>query len=132
MKELSGHFRPEFLNRVDDIVMFKPLTLGEIEKIVDKLVDGLRLRLAEREIGLALTESAVRFIAKEGFDPVYGARPLKRFIQRSLETRVARAIIAGEAAEGSVIQVDESGNELTVTILKPEVDGPESSELSSE
>ncbi|MEK4998727.1 ATP-dependent chaperone ClpB [Paenibacillus sp. FSL H7-0918] len=132
MKELSGHFRPEFLNRVDDIVMFKPLTLGEIEKIVDKLVDGLRLRLAEREIGLALTESAVRFIAKEGFDPVYGARPLKRFIQRSLETRVARAIIAGEAAEGSVIQVDESGDELTVTILKPEVDGPESSELSSE
>ncbi|WP_339824163.1 ATP-dependent chaperone ClpB [Paenibacillus sp. FSL R7-0163] len=132
MKELSGHFRPEFLNRVDDIVMFKPLTLGEIEKIVDKLVDGLRLRLAEREIGLALTESAVRFIAKEGFDPVYGARPLKRFIQRSLETRVARAIIAGEAAEGSVIQVDESGNELAVTILKPEVDGPQSSELSSE
>ncbi|MDH6429493.1 MULTISPECIES: ATP-dependent chaperone ClpB [unclassified Paenibacillus] len=132
MKELSGHFRPEFLNRVDDIVMFKPLTLGEIEKIVDKLVDGLRLRLAEREIGLALTESAVRFIAKEGFDPVYGARPLKRFIQRSLETRVARAIIAGEAAEGSVIQVDESGNGLTVTILKPEVDGPQSSELSSE
>ncbi|OMC77051.1 ATP-dependent chaperone ClpB [Paenibacillus odorifer] len=132
MKELSGHFRPEFLNRVDDIVMFKPLTLGEIEKIVDKLVNGLRLRLAEREIGLALTESAVRFIAKEGFDPVYGARPLKRFIQRSLETRVARAIIAGEAAEGSVIQVDESGNELTVTILKPEVDGPQSSELSSE
>ncbi|OME32073.1 ATP-dependent chaperone ClpB [Paenibacillus odorifer] len=132
MKELSGHFRPEFLNRVDDIVMFKPLTLGEIEKIVDKLVDGLRLRLAERAIGLALTESAVRFIAKEGFDPVYGARPLKRFIQRSLETRVARAIIAGEAAEGSVIQVDESGNELAVTILKPEVDGPQSSELSSE
>ncbi|MEK4153742.1 MULTISPECIES: ATP-dependent chaperone ClpB [Paenibacillus] len=132
MKELSGHFRPEFLNRVDDIVMFKPLTLGEIEKIVDKLVDGLRLRLAEREIGLVLTESAVRFIAKEGFDPVYGARPLKRFIQRSLETRVARAIIAGEAAEGSVIQVDESGNELTVSILKPEVDGPQSSELSSE
>ncbi|WP_342479600.1 ATP-dependent chaperone ClpB [Paenibacillus sp. FSL F4-0097] len=132
MKELSGRFRPEFLNRVDDIVMFKPLTLGEIEKIVDKLVDGLRLRLAEREIGLALTESAVRFIAKEGFDPVYGARPLKRFIQRSLETRVARAIIAGEAAEGSVIQVDESGNELAVTILKPEVDGPQSSELSSE
>lgn len=128
MKELSGHFRPEFLNRVDDIVMFKPLTLVEIEKIVDKLVDGLRLRLAEREIGLELTESAVRFIAKEGFDPVYGARPLKRFIQRSLETRVARAIIAGEAAEGSVIQVDESGGDLTVTILKPDVDEPQHAE----
>lgn len=122
MKELTGHFRPEFLNRVDDIVMFKPLTLGEIEKIVDKLVDGLRLRLADREIGLELTEPAVRFIAKEGFDPVYGARPLKRFIQRSLETRVARAIIAGEAAEGTVIQVDESGGGLTVSIIKPDVD----------
>lgn len=128
MKELSGHFRPEFLNRVDDIVMFKPLTLGEIEKIVDKLVDGLRLRLAEREIGLELTEPAVRFIAKEGFDPVYGARPLKRFIQRSLETRVARAIIAGEAADGSVIQVDESGGDLTVTILKPDADEPQHAE----
>ncbi|MEK5252114.1 ATP-dependent chaperone ClpB [Paenibacillus sp. FSL F4-0125] len=128
MKELSGHFRPEFLNRVDDIVMFKPLTLGEIEQIVDKLVDGLRLRLAEREIGLELTEPAVRFIAKEGFDPVYGARPLKRFIQRSLETRVARAIIAGEAAEGSVIQVDESGGDLTVTIMKPEGDEPQRAE----
>jgi ATP-dependent Clp protease ATP-binding subunit ClpB len=128
MKELSGHFRPEFLNRVDDIVMFKPLTLSEIEKIVDKLVDGLRVRLAEREIGLQLTEPAVRFIAKEGFDPVYGARPLKRFIQRSLETRVARAIIAGEAAEGSVIQVDESGGELTVSIMKPEVDEPQRAE----
>ena len=120
MKELSGHFRPEFLNRVDDIVMFKPLTLNEIEKIVDKLVDGLRVRLAEREIGLQLTESAVRFVAKEGFDPVYGARPLKRFIQRSLETRVARAIIAGEASEGSIIKVDESGGDLTVSINKPE------------
>ncbi|WP_419885565.1 ATP-dependent chaperone ClpB [Paenibacillus sp. B-A-8] len=128
MKELSGHFRPEFLNRVDDIVMFKPLTLGEIEKIVDKLVDGLRLRLDEREIGLQLTEPAVRFIAKEGFDPVYGARPLKRFIQRSLETRVARAIIAGEAAEGSVIQVDESGGDLTVTIMKPVGDEPQRAE----
>jgi ATP-dependent Clp protease ATP-binding subunit ClpB len=128
MKELSGHFRPEFLNRVDDIVMFKPLTLSEIEKIVDKLVDGLRLRLAERGIGLQLTEPAVRFIAKEGFDPVYGARPLKRFIQRSLETRVARAIIAGEAAEGSVIQVDESGGDLTVSIMKPDVDEPQRAE----
>lgn len=128
MKELTGHFRPEFLNRVDDIVMFKPLTLGEIEKIVDKLVDGLRLRLADREIGLELTEPAVRFIAKEGFDPVYGARPLKRFIQRSLETRVARAIIAGEATEGTVIQVDEFGGGLTVSIMKPDLDEPQRTE----
>ncbi|WP_238650646.1 ATP-dependent chaperone ClpB [Paenibacillus piscarius] len=120
MKELSAHFRPEFLNRVDDIVMFKPLTMKETERIVVKLVDGLRLRLAERNIGLVLSGRAVRFIAEEGFDSVYGARPLKRFIQRSLETRVARALIAGEAAEGSVMTVDEAGRELTVSIAKQE------------
>ncbi|KHL94848.1 protein disaggregation chaperone [Paenibacillus sp. IHB B 3415] len=120
MKELSGHFRPEFLNRVDDIVMFKPLTLGETQQIVVKLVNGLRLRLAERGIGLTLSDKAVRFIAEEGFDSVYGARPLKRFIQRSLETRVARALIAGEAEEGSVMTVDEADGELTVAIVKPE------------
>ncbi|MDQ0089258.1 ATP-dependent Clp protease ATP-binding subunit ClpB [Paenibacillus anaericanus] len=118
MNDLRGHFRPEFLNRIDDIVMFKPLTLNEIEQIVDKLVDELRVRLAERGIGLVLNEEAVRFIAKEGFDPVYGARPLKRFIQRSLETRVARALIGGEAEEGSVIEVQESGGELVVSITK--------------
>lgn len=120
MNELRGHFRPEFLNRVDDIIMFKPLNLGEIEKIVGKLVNGLRMRLEERGIDLVLDEDAVRFIAKEGFDPVYGARPLKRFIQRSLETRVARALIAGEAEEGSVIEVHESGGELNVSITKLE------------
>ncbi|AIQ10823.1 ATP-dependent chaperone ClpB [Paenibacillus durus] len=120
MRELRGHFRPEFLNRVDDIVMFKPLSLDEIRQIVGKLVDGLRGRLAERQVGLVLTDEAVRFIAKEGFDPVYGARPLKRFIQRSLETRVARALISGEAGEGSVLKVGESDGELTVVIEKPE------------
>ncbi|MDT3427247.1 ATP-dependent Clp protease ATP-binding subunit ClpB [Paenibacillus forsythiae] len=119
MRELRGHFRPEFLNRVDDIVMFKPLSLGEIRQIVGKLVDGLRTRLAERQVGLVLTDEAVRFIAKEGFDPVYGARPLKRFIQRSLETPVARALISGEAGEGSVLKVSEADGGLTVTIQKP-------------
>ncbi|GGH38188.1 ATP-dependent chaperone ClpB [Paenibacillus segetis] len=118
MKDLRGHFRPEFLNRVDDIIMFKPLALSEIEQIVDKLVNELRLRLAERGIGLVLNEAAIQFIAKEGFDPVYGARPLKRFIQHSLETRVARALIGGEAEEGSVIEVHESGGELLVSITK--------------
>ncbi len=123
MKELSGHFRPEFLNRVDDIVMFKPLTLGEIGQIVVKLADGLRTRLAERGIGLTLSEAAVRFIAQEGFDPVYGARPLKRFIQRSLETPVARALIAGEAEEGSILAVDEADGRLHVAIRRPEAAG---------
>lgn len=100
--------------------MFKPLTMNETEQIVVKLVGGLRLRLAERNIGLVLSDRAVRFIAEEGFDSIYGARPLKRFIQRSLETRVARALIAGEAEEGSVMTVDEADGELTVAIAKSE------------
>lgn len=116
MRELSGHFRPEFLNRVDDIVMFKPLSLGEIQSIVRKLARGLGERLAERGIELRLTDEAVRFIASEGFDPVYGARPLKRFIQRHLETRVARALIAGDAPEGSTMTVDEQNGALIVDI----------------
>lgn len=120
MQELRGHFRPEFLNRVDDIVMFKPLALEEIRQIVGKLADGLRARLADRQVGLVLTDAAVRFIAKEGFDPVYGARPLKRFIQRSLETPVARALIAGEAEEGSVLTVDLEDGKLSVSIGRPE------------
>lgn len=124
MRELSGHFRPEFLNRVDDIVMFKPLTLEEIGQIVGKLANGLRERLADRQIGLELTDEAVRFIAKEGFDPVYGARPLKRFMQRSLETRVARALIAGEAEEGSTVEVDEQDGSLTVSIRPAAAEEP--------
>lgn len=120
MQELRGHFRPEFLNRVDDIVMFKPLALEEIRQIVGKLADGLRARLADRQVGLVLTDAAVSFIAKEGFDPVYGARPLKRFIQRSLETPVARALIAGEAEEGSVLTVDLEDGKLSVSIGRPE------------
>ncbi|MDG0792857.1 ATP-dependent chaperone ClpB [Cohnella ginsengisoli] len=116
MKELSGHFRPEFLNRVDDIVLFKPLSRDEIESIVRKLARGLADRLSERGIALRLTDEAVRFIAKEGFDPVYGARPLKRFIQRHLETRVARALIAGSAPEGSTMAVEASEGGLSVEI----------------
>ncbi|CAI6076628.1 ATP-dependent chaperone ClpB [Cohnella sp. JJ-181] len=117
MKELTGHFRPEFLNRVDDIVLFKPLSIVEIEAIVRKLARRLGERLAERDIDLRLTDAAIRFIAREGFDPVYGARPLKRFIQRHLETRVARALIAGSAPEGSAMTVDEADGALSVEIL---------------
>lgn len=120
MKELSGHFRPEFLNRVDDIVLFKPLSRVEIESIVRKLARGLADRLSERGIALRLTDEAVRFIAKEGFDPVYGARPLKRFIQRHLETRVARALIAGSAPEGSIMTVEASDGGLSVQIRQAE------------
>ncbi|HEY3683078.1 MAG TPA: ATP-dependent chaperone ClpB [Streptosporangiaceae bacterium] len=114
MAELRGHFRPEFLNRVDDIVLFKPLTQGEIERVVDLMFADLRGRLAERRITLEVGEEARRSIARQGFDPVYGARPLRRFIAREVETRVARALVSGEVATGGVIRVGTAGDELTV------------------
>jgi ATP-dependent Clp protease ATP-binding subunit ClpB len=114
MAELRGHFRPEFLNRVDEIVLFKPLTLEEIERIVDLQVADVRRRLAERRIELELSDDARELIARAGYDPVYGARPLRRYIQREVETRIARALLAGEVTEGSTIRVDAHGDELTV------------------
>ncbi|MEO8504552.1 MAG: ATP-dependent chaperone ClpB [Acidobacteriota bacterium] len=119
MKELRSSFRPEFLNRVDDIVLFKTLSLKEIERIVDLQTADLRKRLAERGVRLEITEAAREFIAREGYDPVYGARPLKRFLQRHLETRIGRALIAGTAPEGSLVRVDAANNELAVEIAAP-------------
>jgi len=114
MAELRTAFRPEFLNRVDDIVLFKPLTRDEIEQIVDLQVEDLRRRLADRRIRLTLDEPARRFIADAGYDPVYGARPLKRYLQRHLETRLGRAIVAGEVADGSTVTVSVRDGELAV------------------
>ena len=115
MGELRRHFRPEFLNRVDDIVLFMPLTQPEIERIVDLMFDELRERLAERRMTLEVTEEARRFIARQGFDPVYGARPLRRFIAREVETRIARALLSGDAGDGAVIRVNAVDDELVVT-----------------
>ncbi|MFA7061687.1 MAG: ATP-dependent chaperone ClpB [Pedobacter sp.] len=106
MRELRAGFRPEFLNRVDDIVLFKPLHLDEIIRITDLLAEQLKSRLRERRISLEISDEALRFIAEAGYDPVYGARPLKRYLQRELETRVARAIISGGVNEGGTIRVD--------------------------
>ena len=106
MGELRAHFRPEFLNRVDEIVLFRPLALAEIEQIVGLLCEQLRQRLAERGLALEIAPVAVAHIARAGFDPVFGARPLKRFLQRELETRIARAQIAGEIAAGSTLRVE--------------------------
>ncbi len=114
MRELRGHFRPEFLNRVDELVLFKPLTRGEIERIVELLTADLVKRLKERRIGLELTPEARAFVAREGYDPVYGARPLKRFLQRHLETRIGRALLGGDILDGATITVDREGGELTV------------------
>ena len=97
MAELRRHFRPEFLNRVDDIVLFKPLTEPEIERIVELMFDDLRTRLMDRRMTLEVSEGARRFIAEQGFDPVYGARPLRRFIAHEVETRIGRACSAARS-----------------------------------
>jgi len=117
LRELRGHFRPEFLNRLDDIVLFRPLTLLEIERVVDLLTADLRRRLAERGVRLELDPAARTLVAREGFDPVYGARPLKRFLQRQLESRIGRALLAGEAAEGATVHVAVRDGELAVEIV---------------
>ena len=114
LNELRANFRPEFLNRVDDIVLFKPLHMDEIVRITDLLAHQLVLRLKERQITLTMSDEAKRFIARNGYDPVYGARPLKRFLQRELETRVAKAIIAGDVSEGGELKVDVRDERLTV------------------
>jgi ATP-dependent Clp protease ATP-binding subunit ClpB len=120
MAELRAHFRPEFLNRVDDVVLFKPLTLPEIEKVVDLLVADLRRRLGDRQLDLELTEAARRHVAAEGFDPVYGARPLRRYLQREVETRIGRALLAGDVTDGSTVIVDHTADTgLTVTWTAP-------------
>jgi ATP-dependent Clp protease ATP-binding subunit ClpB len=120
MGELRAHFRPEFLNRVDDIVLFKPLTLAEIERIVDLQIEDVRRRLADRRLGLELTEPARALIARAGYDPVYGARPLRRYIQREVETRIGRALLSGEILDGATISLDADGDELTVTWDNPD------------
>ena len=119
LAEMRAHFRPEFLNRLDDIVLFKPLTEAEIERIVDLMLDDVRARLADRQMQLDVSEEARRFIAEQGFDPVYGARPLRRFIAREVETRIGRALLTGEIRDGAVIRVGYTGGELTVSYENP-------------
>jgi ATP-dependent Clp protease ATP-binding subunit ClpB len=119
MATMRSYFRPEFLNRLDDIVLFKPLTEKEIEQIVELMFNDLRIRLAERQMTLEISEAALRFIAEQGFDPVYGARPLRRFIAREVETRIGRALVAGDVRDGAVIRVDLADSELTVSYQNP-------------
>ncbi len=119
MRELRAHFRPEFLNRVDDVVLFKPLRLDEIARIVRLLARDIEARLRDRGVTLDLTEKAAEFIARTAYDPVYGARPLKRYLQRELETRLARKLLANEVAEGHRVTVGVEDDALTFTV-KPE------------
>jgi ATP-dependent Clp protease ATP-binding subunit ClpB len=117
--EMRRHFRPEFLNRIDDIVLFKPLTEPQIERIVELLFDDLRNRLAERHMTIEITKDARQFIAEQGFDPVYGARPLRRFIAHEVETRIGRALLGGDIRDGAVIRIVVSHGELAVSYENP-------------
>ena len=121
MAELRGHFRPEFLNRVDDIVLFSPLTLPQIEYIVELQLTDLRNRLSERQIHLEITPEARRLIAEHGFDPVYGARPLRRYIAHEVETKIGRALLRGEIKPDGTISVTVDGGELAVAYAEPAV-----------
>ena len=116
MNQLRGHFRPEFLNRVDEIILFKPLTTHEIKGIVDKIVKELQSRLADRHITVELTDVAKEFVVASGFDPRYGARPLKRYVQRQIETKLARELIAGKIADHNHVVIDVEDKKLIVKV----------------
>jgi len=115
LRDMRQHFRPEFLNRVDEVVVFKPLQPAEIEKIVDLLLADLRRRLADRRITIEMTPKARAHVAIEGYDPVYGARPLKRHLQREVETRIGRDLIAGKIGDGANVKIDAKDGELVIT-----------------
>jgi ATP-dependent Clp protease ATP-binding subunit ClpB len=129
MSALRRHFRPEFLNRVDDIVLFKPLTREEVKQIVGLLTADLERRLKDRRIRLEISDAAKEFIAAAGYDPVYGARPLKRYLQHQLETRIGRALIAGDIRDGATIRVELQGDQLTVVHVNPQ-NGEEAAEAA--
>ena len=115
MEELKGNFRPEFLNRLDEIIMFKPLTKDNIGNIIKLLMEDLNKRLADRELKVELTKTAEDYITEKGYDPVYGARPLKRFLQKYVETLAAKLILADKVREGDTILIDLTDGELTAS-----------------
>jgi ATP-dependent Clp protease ATP-binding subunit ClpB len=122
--QLRDIFRPEFLNRVDEIIVFKPLGEEQLRQIVGLLLDGVRRRLAESRLTLEVTDAARTLIAREGYDPIYGARPLRRAIQRLVENPLARRILAGEFPPGSMVRVDVTGEELTFRSVSQGGEGP--------
>ena len=110
--ELHRAFRPEFLNRLDETIMFRPLTRENLNGIIDIMVEGLRDRLAAKDLGLEISDEAKNLIIERGYDPLYGARPLRRYLQSSVETLIARTILSGDIAAGTVITVDAKDGEL--------------------
>lgn len=114
MDEMKSRFKPEFLNRLDDIIMFKPLNIEEIKSIIDIFIEDIKNRLKDKNITINITNTAKEFMAKEGYDPVYGARPLKRYIENTLETSIAKKIIKGEIYEGCTVNVDFKNGEFLI------------------
>ena len=113
MGELRRAFRPEFLNRLDEIIMFKPLTKENLSGIIDILMEGLKKRLADKTLRLEVTDAAKSLIIERGFDPIYGARPLKRYLQSAAETLIAKEILRGDLAAGSTLVLDAENGELS-------------------
>ena len=118
MGDLKNHFRPEFLNRLDEIIMFKPLTKDNISNIINLLVADVNKRLADKELEIVLTDAAKDFIVENGFDPMYGARPLKRYVQKSVETLAAKLILAGDVSTGDKILIDCENGTLVAKDMK--------------
>ncbi|MBO6149820.1 MAG: ATP-dependent chaperone ClpB, partial [Clostridium sp.] len=119
MRELQAHFRPEFLNRLDETILFKPLTMDNIGHIVDLQMKDLNRRLADRDLTISLSDLAKSYIIEHSYDPVYGARPIKRFIQKNVETLAARLILGGNVGEGENIEIGVQAGNLTATTAKP-------------
>ena len=120
MADVRSHFRPEFLNRIDETVIFDRLAADQLRAIVDIQLDRLRRRLADRDLTLEVTDAALTWVADRGYDPVYGARPLKRVIRREVEDRLAKAMLGGEVVDGQHVVVDVEDDAITVTARTPD------------
>ena len=112
MDQLRDHFRPEFLNRLDEIILFKPLTKANIGGIVSLIMKSLNARLEDKEVSVELTPEAEAFVVEKGYDPIYGARPLKRYIQKTVETLSAKLILSGQISQGDTIRIERQGDTL--------------------
>ena len=116
MNDLKAHFRPEFLNRLDEIILFKPLTRENISGIVDLVIADVNKRLEDKELTIELTEAAKAHVVEHGYDPVYGARPLKRYLQKNVETLSARMILSDQVHTEDTIVIDVQDGKLTATV----------------
>lgn len=118
MNDLRAHFRPEFLNRLDETILFKPLTKDNIGGIVRLIIKDLDKRLEDRDLSIELTDAAMQFIVDNAYDPVYGARPLKRYIQKYVETMTAKLILEDKVDSGDVVVIDVKDGALTAGVKK--------------